>query len=211
MSIEDAVNPIVDFINRLLGHHLWIVPIAISATSWLVYRIDESRWYLLYIAILFGIITVLYVLSQLYSLIANCISEHKQKKKAEEKKAKEAECARNNERRCREERATQIWKLVCHAKIDMVDAATHFLGLEVFDENKYVRYLAFPKGGDYQGSKLFDAFCQVAEYFEYPVPYSSPFSLIQLERCKEGVYFYFNEYFYSLLENYSRTKEWKKL
>ena len=86
-----------------------------------------------------------------------------------------------------------------------------FFDLEIFDNNKYIRFLAFPKDGDYQGRKLYDMFYHIAEHFRYQMQYTSDFSLIKMERCKEGVYFHIDSYLYSLLENFATTKEWKKL
>lgn len=207
MSIEEAINPVVDFFHKLLGRHLWIVPTAISATSWIVYKIDETKWYLLYMAILFGLITGLYIMAQLFALIKNGISKIISKRKTKRRKLKEAECVRSNEIRRREEHASIIWKLVCHTDKEILDAALHFLDLEIFDGNKYIRYLPLPKNEDYQGRRVYDAFNQIADHFYYP----SHATLVERERSKEGLYFQIESYFYSLLESYATTKTWKKL
>lgn len=60
---EDTINPIINFLHKLLGKNLWILPVALAFSSGYIYLYVNNTWWLLYIAIICSLISILYFLS----------------------------------------------------------------------------------------------------------------------------------------------------
>lgn len=214
MSVEEAANPIVEFFHKLLGRNLWIVPTAISLSSWYIYNQDTSRWYLLFSAILFGIITVLYGIVCVLSFIKRLFLMFVNEKEEKEQRRKQIEAANNTEKGKKEKYASYIWKFVCHAKPDSIYVASLLLSCEMLNGDKYIRYVPFPESNkrDSEEELRFNAFAEICCYFTYnDSKYCNTLSLIERDQCREGIYYKIDPFFYSLLENYISTNKWEKI
>lgn len=213
MNVEDAANPIVEFFHKLLGRNLWILPTALSISSWFIYNQDESRWYMLFCAILFGLITILYIIVCICSFIHRIYVRYCEEKEAEEIRIKKVEAAKVKQREDNEQYASYIWKLVCHADADSISVATLLLSCEMLDNDRHIRFVPFPKNNNRNSDEQIklNAFCEISSYFSY---YNSSYSTIELikrEQCREGIYFHIEPYFYLLLENYLNNNQWEKV
>lgn len=56
---EDTINSIINFLHKLLGKNLWILPVALAFSSWYIYLYVNNTWWLLYIAIICSLISIL--------------------------------------------------------------------------------------------------------------------------------------------------------
>lgn len=213
MNVEDTANPIVEFFHKLLGRNLWILPTALSISSWFIYNKDESHWYMLFSAIFFGLITVLYIIVCIFSFIRRIYVSHCEEKEAEKFRLKEVEVAKVKQRKENEQYASYIWKLVSHAESDSISVATLLFSCEMLDNDRHIRFAPFPKNNNRNSDEQIkiNAFCEISNYFSYNNSSYSSIELIKREQCREGIYFHIEPYFYLLLENYLKNNRWEKV
>lgn len=211
MSTEESINPIVEFFHKFLGGNLWILPLALTISSWIMYEKDNERWYFLFSAILFGIVTVLYLLVQLFLFLKKVYINHLRNVALREKQIKDTEVAKANEHLQKTKHASQIWKLVAHADKSKIEIASKMLSLEMFEENERIRFVPMPPNGFGPEHTIVQAFYHVSEYFRFQKQYYSKIVLIEREQTREGYYFYIEPYFYLLLKNFAEVGKWEKV
>lgn len=208
---EETINPIINFLHKLLGNNLWILPIAIAIASWCVFYLYQDKWIVLYIAIICSLISILYIFSRIFIWIKDIITKHKMKIEEREAFVMRAKQAQAENERQNREHAASIWKLVGHLDIDLIKAATVFLTLKIHDEDKYVRFIKIPKDHGSEEYKLYDLLFGIIGKLTFQGNYGTPFKLINEERIKDIMYFHIDSYFFSLIENFKSTGNWIKL
>ena len=208
---EDTINPIINFLHKLLGKNLWILPVALAFSSGYIYLYVNNTWWLLYIAIICSLISILYFLSISFVVVKNTIKHYNdkkaadkafEKKQAQEKDAKEQKVQEHN---------NIIWKFVAHLDSDLITAATLFLQLDIHDDDKYTRYVKIPTNGSYKEHELYQACLAIVNELTFQKNIDYPVRMIEYEQVNQIVYFYIEPYFFSLVENYKTTAKWTKV
>ncbi len=215
MSIEeDTINPIVNFIHKLLGNNLWILPVSIAIASWIIwyfYPEKHGEWWLLYVAIICSLIAMLHICSVVFIWIKNTYNDRKKNKAAKNTEIKRCEQELATREQKKREHASYIWKFVAHLDDDVIKAATLFLSLGIHDEDKCIRYVKIPSEEHYEERKHINIYFQIIQRLTFTNGYRSSCKMITDERVNNIIYFYIEPYFLCLIEHYQKTKKWEKL
>lgn len=207
---EDTLNPIVTFLHKLLGNNLWILPTALAVTSWIMWFIEGSNWFLA-IAILSSTISILYICTVIYTSIKSKIISRKEAKAAtKHRQREEAEKVLEEENRERKH-ASKVWKLVAHTKMEAIDLAAFLLSLEIHDGQECLRFCPIRTTDNYEKQRLQWQLTNLHLHFEYNSPNYAHIKLIQVEQFPDVIYFNIEPYFYKLLKHYVDTKKWEKI
>lgn len=212
MSLEeDTINPIINFFHKLLGTNLWILPVSVAVSSWILYYIYPNIWWHLYIAMICSSIAFLHLCSISFVGIKKAIKRHKCKKAEERMAMKKSEQERVENERRKREHANTIWKYVAHLDKDLISATCCFLQLDIHDEDKHIRFVKIPNEDFSDKVKLYRLYFRIIEELTFKCGYNSSIKMIDYERVNDVMYFQIEPYFYTLLENYESTKKWNKL
>ncbi len=208
---EDSLNPIITFFHKLLGNDLWIIPISVAIASWIIFYFYPEKWIVLYVGIICSLIAILHICSSIFVWIKNVIRNRKNEKDAKEKSIKKREQEKAAIERKKLEHASAIWKLVAHLDNDLIWGATLFLALEIHDGDKNIRFVKIPTEQFSEESKRYNFYFSIIEKLTFSNGYNSSLKMIRSERVNDIMYFHFEPYFLSLLENFYATQKWIKI
>lgn len=205
-----VVNPILLFLQKLLGRQLWILPLAIAIASWIVWKHFYVSFWILYVALIFTIITGLLISIRLSSYIFQLWRKYRAYRKAKHKQKTQLQQQAQIEERQKTEEASYIWKYVAHIDSDIISVASYLLELEAHDGNQFLRFIRTSK--NYEDNQLIQGLIHASHYFSIPKTYPhSTYNLIKMEKVNNGVYFEINPYLYRLLKQYKERSIWKKI
>ena len=212
MSLEeDSISPIINFLHKLLGSNLWILPISFAIGSWSLFLHRPDIWWLLYIAIICTIIFVLHIFSIIYIKIKNAFKKKQDKLFAKEYAIKKELQEKAEAEQRKQKHANKIWKCVAHLDNDLISASMLFLQLNIHDDDKYTRYVKIPTNGSYKEHELYQACLAIVNELTFQKNIDYPVRMIEYEQVNQIVYFYIEPYFFSLVENYKTTAKWTKV
>lgn len=212
MSLEeDSISPIINFLHKLLGSNLWILPISFAIGSWSLFLHRPDIWWLLYIAIICTIIFVLHIFSIIYIKIKNAFKKKQDKLFAKEYAIKKELQEKAEAEQRKQKYANKIWKCVAHLDKDLISASMLFLQLDIHDDDKYTRYVKIPTNGSSKEHELYQACLAIVNELTFQKNIGYPVRMIEYEQVNQIVYFYIEPYFFSLVENYKTTAKWTKV
>lgn len=212
MSLEeDSISPIINFLHKLLGSNLWILPISFAIGSWSLFLHRPDIWWLLYIAIICTIIFVLHIFSIIYIKIKNAFKKKQDKLFAKEYAIKKELQEKAEAEQRKQKHANKIWKCVAHLDNDLISASMLFLQLNIHDDDKYTRYVKIPTNGSSKEHELYQACLVIVNELTFQKNIGYPVRMIEYEQVNQIVYFYIEPYFFSLVENYKTTAKWTKV
>lgn len=212
MSLEeDSISPIINFLHKLLGSNLWILPISFAIGSWSLFLHRPDIWWLLYIAIICTIIFVLHIFSIIYIKIKNAFKKKQDKLFAKEYAIKKELQEKAEAEQRKQKHANKIWKCVAHLDNDLISASMLFLQLNIHDDDKYLRYVKIPENSYGDEYKLFQCYIKIIESFTFYFESGYRIKLIEEEKINDIMYFKIDRYFYNLLYSFKETGVWRKI
>ena len=199
-----------DLLAKLIAEKdKWIVWIVISITSGVGFYFSHNLWFLIITTaatsfIVLNIVRVIYRECCLYFSKIRLDWKNKRVAKITEIKRQETQ------EKLRIEHETLVWKIVKHANKNHIENLCDLLHYEMFDDNKLIRYVPF-YSDDYSQRCELSSLQNSIRYFHHICNNGRRSGLLEEERILDGVYITIEPYFYTLLENYSRTKIWERV
>lgn len=208
---KDVITSVVSFLHKLLGHNLWILPVAIAIASWYLYFYVLNHWGILYAALICSLITILLIVYNLYAALKNAIKRRKRRKAEELAQINKIEREKALAEREKNEYIDFIWKYIAHIDADLVSKTTSFLDLDIHDGNQRIRFIKLPDNCSYSEQKKIDDYKDLCRKFTFVNPSETTLELIEYEYLNNVIYFYIEPYFHALLENFRKTNRWEKI
>lgn len=219
MGADDTLNSINALISKFVGKNNWIflLSVTVSCASGIYFHdILSDVWWLISVGVLCSTILVLnaltFIATKVFNFFRQIFVRRKYKreniKKQEQNRLKEIQAYRTKIERM----GDYYWPFVEFVDISYVEFACVILQLPMSNNNKYIRFLKHPEqnfGEEFECYKAIGSIVSRFEYYDDRRQHSIKF--LQIRMQKHGCLIEIDEYFYLLLEHYSKTKKWERV